>query len=445
MKTIKLEIGRILNGGGERRKVWFDLACDCRTATNAWWRTWESWHHGNGSAAIIKADLRAADEWKNRTVSAGKKNVAAERPKWRVQAIPKELANRLYRVVVDAVPNVHVKTAGTLMQKLNLLCSGRKAASGNLRGWAAILLDREGRPSSTHPHPIPIHHEYLKLVPPEEKNGEWRIRFAVERTPRDGKRSETRWDEVATWTKGRKYRNVTSILLRIATGELRHHGGSLTYDANKRKWFLNLTWSSLVEVAKARVDPNMTATLHPAIRHPWTLFLPGGGKQWMLGRGDFVARVREQLLAQRWNRQANYRNAGSSTKGHGRGRALLPIDKLSRRWKDFVKRLNHTLTTDAVRVCESLGIGEIVYVQPAGSVRDKRFLSRAGKVAGREDSTGWDWYQVASMLAYKCKERGIKLVVRKSGEDAVGENPAAKSNGKPKQKRLSVGNAGVAS
>ncbi len=443
MKTIKLEIGRILRGDALRRKVWFDLACDARRATNTFWRTWEQWHHANGSAEIIRADLKADAEWKERKVSAGGSVAMSQRPKWRTQALPKELSARIYRAVVDSVPNMHSKSVGTLLQKLNLLCNGRKSAYGNLRGWAAILLDMEGRPSSTRPQPIPVHHEYLTVVPPESKDGEWRIRFTVERLPNGTKRADSFEDEIAIWSKGRKYRNVTSILLRIATGELRHHGGSLSYDQSKRKWFINLTWSSLVETEKANVDPQATAIMHPAIRHPWTLFLPSGGKQWLLGRGEFVARVREQLLTQRWNRQANYRNAGSSTKGHGRSRALLPIEKLSRRWKDFVKRVNHSVTTEVVRVCESLGVGEIVYVQPTGRVRDRRYLARAGKVDGREDSTGWDWYQVASMLAYKAKERGIKVTIRKSGEEESEHKEQAKSNGKPKQKRRSVETVGV--
>lgn len=128
--------------------------------------------------------------------------------------------------------------------------------------------------------------------------------------------------------------------------------------------------------------------------------------------------VRRQVMAQRASRQNNYRNAGSANKGHGLNRAMEPVFRLSRRWKDFVKTFNHTSTNKVIQICLEHGIGTVVYRQPESDYGDSLFLATAGKQRWVKDSSGWDWFQVGSMLKYKGEGHGIGVeVVKDNGEE----------------------------
>ena len=96
----------------------------------------------------------------------------------------------------------------------------------------------------------------------------------------------------------------------------------------------------------------------------------------------------------------------------------------TQRWKQLVKSYNHALTQDVVYRCIERGDHTLVYYQPCESARDSRCLVRAGKIPHRRDSTGWDWFQVATLLGYKCKDAGIHLIVKKVGK-AAKESPDA--------------------
>ncbi len=128
-----------------------------------------------------------------------------------------------------------------------------------------------------------------------------------------------------------------------------------------------------------------------------------------------MAAVRKGLLSGRWSRQ-DCRYAGSQEKGRGRSHILDWSWRHTQRWKQFVKNYNHTLTKTIVDRCIERNDHTLVYYQPCESARDSRCLVRAGKIPHRRDSTGWDWFQVATMLGYKCKDAEIHLIVKKVGK-----------------------------
>jgi transposase len=179
------------------------------------------------------------------------------------------------------------------------------------------------------------------------------------------------------------------------------------------------------EVDPPKLNLDKEAILRPGRKGPFLLW-HNGRWGYIGGMGRHVTAARQRLLTSRWSRQENYRHAGSSTKGHGRDRAIMAVDKLSQGWKNFVKTVNHGVTSAVVKRCVQMGVGTLVYLQPVADKRDARFLSYAGKIQGRRDATGWDWFQVSSMLSYKCAEAGINLVVRKCG-DAKPEKAADKA------------------
>jgi hypothetical protein len=174
------------------------------------------------------------------------------------------------------------------------------------------------------------------------------------------------------------------------------------------------------------LDANKVAILRAHVNRPWELVLPDGKMRMPGGNGRYIGPVRRQLLMQRWNRQSNYTNAGSANKGHGRERAGAgPQWNLQQQWKNFVKRVNSGVVREVLNACVAAGCGTLVYEQPDGDFKDSRFLSMAGKVDGRNDSSAWDWFQVRTMLEQRSPECGVAVVVRKVEGSDGDENPGS--------------------
>lgn len=381
----------------EQRKRWQSLCDDTRDMTNFIWQQWLCYHVENGTRDKIIDFLRDLDAWK-----ADKKG---DKPKVKLQAVPKDLASRIYHGMMKTFPQVHSRSQGLLQQRTVSLIGSRKAAKGNLSGWWAILLYHESVPSSTRGVPVLFDVRNAKILPPESKDGHHRIELRIERK---GKSSV--YDVVDLWSKGRKAAGAVAILKKLLSGEAKFCGSNLVQRQNG-KWFVNICWRAERQATKT-LDHTQTAILRPCANVPWKLKTPGRNRR-PGGMGYVVQHVRSQLLTSRWSRAEAYRNASSSRKGQGRERAIVATTKLSMRWRDFVKTFNHQVTSDVVQTCVIRGIGKLVYCQPVGNA-DSRFLAKAGKVPDRHDATGWDWFQVGALLAYKCEREGIELEIRKS-------------------------------
>jgi hypothetical protein len=83
---------------------------------------------------------------------------------------------------------------------------------------------------------------------------------------------------------------------------------------------------------------------------------------------------------------------------------------LTNRWINFTKRCNEGIVIDATRICCERGIGKMILVNG----NDTRLLATAGKIEGRQDSTGWPWYQVQNLMKQKSQKLGIAVDVRES-------------------------------
>ena len=387
----------------QARARWRVIADNCREIVNVIWQQWEAWHVSKGSdiaAQAWLADLRAWHELDKKT--------RGDKPKLSVKPTPPELLKHIRQVLNRRFPGVHSRVKDLLLQ-LTVKRMGGKDVEGKYNIWLAVLLNRQGRPNSTHEQPIPFDSANSK---PLKRCGEKWDNFALQinltRLPSDKKASPSIEDSVEL--KARKSGVV--ILERIVSGQYKFCGSSIVYHSGKRKWFALVAYNDNQDADGSALDDAKTATLHPLRDSPWALWV-GGRWHWFGGRGLYIAQARKQLLTGRWFRQEGYRHAGSSNKGHGTQRALQGITRLSGGWKNFTKTANHTLTRQIVDYCVANRIGRLVYLQPMGDKRNTRFLATAGKVDGREDSTNWDWAQVATMLAYKCKMAGIHFDLRK--------------------------------
>lgn len=449
VRTARFEVYRI--EADDPKPVWqrwHDASRQVQEITNRVWQAWFVWHYQHGSIEKIREYLDALKAWRQPNVDwerdrteAHRQHVAYEKaelaagrkpkkfkfrpapklgkkPKLNLFAIDAECAKFIYDELAARFPHINTNVREGVRQMVSEKIKERKAAKGSLSAWMAILLCRENMPSSRRSVPVPVPNKSAEIIPPIKSGGNFRVRLRLDRIVLDGKKNGVSTvDELQLLTKRRGIVAYEKILHRLVTGEWHFSNLSLQYDERQKKWFCLVAYK--MPVGGERVEGNKTAYLYPNeadAESPWTLEIddrqhPRGG------RGNDVAHVRRTLLTNRWDRQETYRRAGSANKGHGRKRALQPIERLSNRWKDFVKTKNQQLASDIVNDCLRGGCGFLVYRQPTGATRGKMMLEQAGKDPKRRDATGWDWFQVKNCLGHKCQAAGIHLVVEKMGEE----------------------------
>jgi hypothetical protein len=415
MRVSSFEVSKVDGDWCEVTARWHKTSDACRGVANLFWQSWVSWHFQKDSESKLR-------KWLDCRESKGKR--AAK--KCPVHCYPAELSRCTYGEASRRFPEL---AKGEIVLILNRLSSGlksRKASRGSLPGWSAILLHHESHPSFTQSYPILFDKGNTTTVfePPAKPGENWHVSIRVSRREENG-RGVTYNDRMEVWCQGRKVQSQVAILRRIASGEYSFKGSQLQYCRSKRKWFLKLCYEMPRPVVSA-LDPAQVATLRAHDARPWELLLPSGMRI-PGGHGGYVAPVRRQLLMQRWQRRANYENAGHANKGHGRTRAGAgPQWKLQQRWKNFVKRVNSGVATEVLKACTAANCGTLVYEQPDGEFRETRFLASAGKVEGKRDATGWDWFQVRTMLEQRAPDYGVAVIVKKvegSGDDGKPASP----------------------
>lgn len=410
MKIVSVEVDSVAGDWKEVTGRWHEITRQLQEATNRIWRLWLVWHTTNDSATKIRTYLDNNAKWK-----ADPGRTKENQPACPVKAVAPELSKMIYDNLTAGFPHINGSVMEVVrhstLQKLN----ARKAASGKLSGWMAILLDHESAPSSTRAQPIPFNKKVAKFVAPEKASDNFTLRAKLTRVPTPGKKnSPSKQDVIQLRTHSRSAAKAAATLKKIASGEYEFKGSNLIYSKSKRKWFAQIAYQ-VPEVAKPQLDENKTAILHPMRDQPWCLHMPGR-RAFPGGYGRHVTETRERLIRQRLGRAQGYRYAGSANKGHGRERAMAPQFRLRERWKDFVKTANNVVTKNVIDCCLRDGIGKLVYLQPADGRGESRFLASAGKLPDARDSTGWDWYQVRTQLEQKCQAAGITLEIRKCGD-----------------------------
>lgn len=408
IRILKFEVFRVAGDYKATRKRWLDLSAQVQEAINCVWQAWLCWHVERGTPKQLRrfyAQLRAWHETKR-----------GAKPKWEVQAISKPCAKAIYDALADACPDLHASTRELARNITQGKITSGKASKGNLPRWHAILMFRESIPSSTRKQPIPFTKkvEQTRLIPPDKDCQQWRVSLRLDRTVAPGAKRATisEPDLVELRTNAKGMHGQTAMLKRIVAGTAELCGSSLLFDDRRNKWFVCIAYRA-EKSAQPAVDPNKKAILIARRGRPWSLRIVGGRKFNLQGEGRTVAHVRKTMLSGRWGRQENYRFAQRAGKGHGVERAMGWKDQFMRNWRNLCTSLNHDLTQRVVSICQEHGIGTIIYAQPEGAVSESRFLATAGKIPGRNDSSGWAWFQVASQLQYKTEGTGIAVEVKK--------------------------------
>jgi hypothetical protein len=389
VRICRLEVSKVAGEWKATTDRWHDQQRQCQQLANTIWQTWLVWHVQNGSADKLRA-------WLEQRKTEGVK-AAGKCP---VQAVPKELAKLIYRTCSEKFPHLHSRVRVLLQQRIVMGISSRKASSGSLPGWSAILLCNESIPSFTRGVPILFDIANTKLVMGDD--GVPRVEL---KTTLIGK-GKSVTDDITIWSKGSRVRSQVVIFKRVVAGTFKFCGSSLMFDRKCKKWFVMLSYRRPVHRA-TEVSPEKVAYLIPGRSVPFVFRERGVSRRWwMQQRGDHIGSMRRRVFGERRARSANYRLA-TARKGKGREHSNRWRDELSHTWSEFVRRVNHAVSHDAVAECVARGIGKLVYLKPSGSVADHRAVSTLGHVDG--DCSTWEFFQLKTMLAYKCQDVGIEF------------------------------------
>jgi len=400
MRITSFEVANVDGDWGETTKRWHQLSDQCKGVANCFWETWLVWH-------VTEQSRKKMIQWLEKRKVKGIK-AAGKCP---VDVMPKPLNSRINAVCKECYSELHSRVRTLVINTINRDLFKHKAATGNLKMHTSILLHNQSVPSSTRAHPIPFDRQNCKLLWPEKGEENILLQLRIGRIDRGSKPGIGIQETLELRCKGQRVQSQVAILKRIMRGDYAFRGSSLVYSKAKRKWFAQIAFRMPIE-PRTDLDAKKTAVLLARRGWPWTLLTPAGRKM-PGGRGRYVAPVRRSLLLQRWDRQGNYRYAGSASKGHGRQRATRDQWQLQKRWRDFTKRAICGWVNIVAEWCIATGCGKLIYIQPHGSQGETRFLHNAGKVGNRRDSTGWPWFDVGTRLKYVCQKNGIELVILK--------------------------------
>lgn len=392
MESRKLEVVEL---DPEHRRVLYDLSQQMRELVNFVWRQWEAWHTWEDTSTALRTCLAADRKW--RETKNGK------RPEWTVKPWPKEQANALYHACTRRFPGLHGRVIVLLLNKLRSTITTKQSSAVPMKWWIAILLDLDGRGTARYSQPIPFDRGNARVLPADEKGRVW-LEMRLDRIARHDKRGTSTCIRAALKTGGKRAAYARPAH-QMANGDLPLGGAQLFYDDRKKKWSASLTFEPDVQ-EKPSLDAERVAILRPGRKSCWLLRIDGRTIR-LGGRGHHVGHVRKSLLMQRLGRQHEY-TYRPKRRGQGRPRALVPLFKLQARWRNFTNGCNHELLTAVMSLLVEHKCGRLVLVGGDPG----RLLATAGKLEGREDSTGWPWFAVEQIAEQKANKVGIAVTLR---------------------------------
>ena len=395
----------ILKPSQETKQRWKKLGTASQIVYNTIWQTWLAEHIKRESGASVTRYMEETLTWHKEDVKA-----RGSKPKCEVKAIDSELSGSIYRAAADATEEMACRPITLLCNQEGGKISTAKGTNSAFPRWMLILAGLGEFPSASRPLPIPFDKSNAKLFIGDD--GEWHCKLKVERKKRPGKNAVVVEDDCLLKTRGKNLGNQKSVLEKIASGEYDFCGSNLlTRDG---LYYLHVCYR-MPPNPRADVDAEKSAVLEAAMEHPWLLSIGERKMRMGGGSGEYIRYLRQRLILERLSRNESYRHASSARKGHGRKRATKNLDVLRKRWQSFVKTTNQQLAADVVARCIELRAGKLLYIQPAKE--DGVFVAVTGQIEGRNDATGWDFFQLKTYLERGCEKQGITFSSVKMTQD----------------------------
>ena len=410
VKVLRLKIHK---PDKERARRWKELGIVQQQLQNAAWRFWARWHDERGNGVAVREWMIAYCRWMERnreiTEAAAKdepldkkekkgrrlrrekaQKALGPKPKCEVNCWPNELGKALYHYLNRSFPDVSAANVSAAMQALRGNMVSRPSSVSAFKRWQRAIAFLGEFESSSRPLPVFIRADQIESpVPPQEKDGDWRIAFKVER---DGKRLVR--DDVAI--QARKPW-VRTVLQRILDGEYHQKTGQLLL--KKGHWYLHLAYAQ-PKLKPGKLDKRRVVRLAPSVTRPWDCTLPDGRVISIKGSGGLITWARRSVFQNRRLRSESYRE-GRNRHGHGRR-----LQHLENRLSGLKKTFSEQSVAQVVALCVEHNAGTLVFEEPTEANAKTTFLAVAGSWDRPES---WPWYLVKSLLKRKCEQAGIIL------------------------------------
>ena len=199
---------------------------------------------------------------------------------------------------------------------------------------------------------------------------------------------------------GKLSASARTILRRCADKRYTIGASKLIYDKRKKQWFLNLTYSfeaeentDLDENRILGVDLGLVHAVHMAVSD-----VEWDGRRFTIEGGE-ITDFRRQVEKRRRSLQTQIRTSGDGRTGHGRNRALQPLEKLSDKERNFRNTTNFRYAKRIVDTALEYKCGIIQMESLDGITKDNSFLQQ-----------NWTFYDLQTKIKNKAAEHGIKVL-----------------------------------
>jgi hypothetical protein len=369
------------------KKCLSTLATKIQKCTNDFAAAWLRLHYEAGNHLIVREWMTRDKKWLYDPASRTGLRVQCS-----VAPCSAEMNDRLHAIIAEAHPDYDTKQIQVAINKAmkNLIKkSGIKSAYPR---WMVVLAGLGELPQSSKRGIIPFCMNDCHIVIPATDDDDWKLQVRLD-------------DVVMTFkikTKSYRLHSIRDMLWKIAAKEWDIKGVDLL--ERDGKWYAQICHS--IPKVKLPIDKNKTAFISGGFSRP-ILFRINGRTNTYLRHGKDVSYTRKSVTIQR------VCNIGKKK----RSVAINRREKLTRRWRDFVKTWNSRLADELVRRLSTAGVGRLVVFEPTGDVCNGRYMEKIGRVRDCDiESTRWDWQQMGSLIQKACNKANIDVVVRHVGE-----------------------------
>jgi len=198
-----------------------------------------------------------------------------------------------------------------------------------------------------------------------------------------------------------KDNSTRTILQRILSGEYRITESQLSYDKNKKKWFLSLGYNFEQKFNEPPyvpdecignimgVDLGIVSPVYMSFSHCHNRYSISGKE---------VEAFRKRVEARRRSLKRQRKYCGDGSIGRGRGARVKPVLKIGDKIAKFRDAANHKYSRYIVNMAIKHKCGIIQMEDLTGISKDNLFLKN------------WDYFNLQTKIEYKAKMAGIKVI-----------------------------------
>jgi hypothetical protein len=404
-KVIRVElVGSDGDFAAEKKRL-TAISVQMQQVTNDFTYHWLRLHQEAGNHLLIR-DWMEKNRIRKAAQTAGE--TVEKCGKCPVVPYSREMSHRIYRLLNDDHSNLGTKPIGIIIKKMSEMMVSAPSSRSAYNRWFTILSGFGEFPQTRSPAPIPFYIGNSKIIAPQTVKEPWKLRVNVEK---NGEGRLLRSMVFKMRTGGRKLTPIREALWKITSGEWIFSTSNLVF--RHGVWYAHICYK--IPWAEKPSTSTKTAFVSPGYHHPMLVRIDGRTRMNLLD-STTIAHTRRSLTRQRFGKSESYKYASSARKGHGRKQADGWRDKCSNEWRNTVKTTNDCWAATVIKRCLQRDVGHLVVFQPTDKWSKSRCLTNAGKLPGKTESTGWDWYRMQLALQQAGKVAGIKVTIRHGGE-----------------------------